>query len=358
MPPDVSVYRRGADVVPAYDSRTYYKSVHLEPDKAANDKARKEAAHEEWASRVIVNDPVFKVGGFLQKDRPDACDRTSDILKDPPKKYALKGRNAKLPSGRRVKMTPAPFSIFATGEFKEEERFDRTLRTYGRPEGLPQRCRGKSDRLPDENSSGHHAARVRKNSVRQDDHSCSRVVFGDPRWHSGGWTWGEILLGGSLISEFVGACETPGVVVAADGIKAAPDGGGVSRARSAARASRGAQSPLCRVRAAEHAPRGPFRVLERRHGLAEIVERGASVLVERPRALQPHRTYSHIGRKNRLYRWIEIYILDARLHGEENERTLEQWALKRRALWEIKTFMRKTMPVARRVYGENRISCS
>ena len=30
-----------------------------------------------------------------------------------------------------------------------------------------------------------------------------------------------------------------------------------------------------RVRATEHAPRGPFRVLERRHGLAEIVERGA-----------------------------------------------------------------------------------
>ena len=41
VPPDVSIYRRGTDVPPAYDSRTYYKSVHLEPDKAANDKARK-----------------------------------------------------------------------------------------------------------------------------------------------------------------------------------------------------------------------------------------------------------------------------------------------------------------------------
>ena len=30
-----------------------------------------------------------------------------------------------------------------------------------------------------------------------------------------------------------------------------------------------------RVRAAEHAPRGPCRLLERRHSLAEIVERGA-----------------------------------------------------------------------------------
>ena len=42
-----------------------------------------------------------------------------------------------------------------------------------------------------------------------------------------------------------------------------------------------------RVRAAEHAPRDPLRVLERRHGLAEIVERGASVWVERRRVKPP-----------------------------------------------------------------------
>ena len=34
-----------------------------------------------------------------------------------------------------------------------------------------------------------------------------------------------------------------------------------------------------RVRAAHYAPRDPFRVLERRYCLAEIVERGAVVLV-------------------------------------------------------------------------------
>ena len=34
-----------------------------------------------------------------------------------------------------------------------------------------------------------------------------------------------------------------------------------------------------RVGATEHAPRNPFRILERRHGLAEIVERGAGVSV-------------------------------------------------------------------------------
>ena len=36
-----------------------------------------------------------------------------------------------------------------------------------------------------------------------------------------------------------------------------------------------------RVGAAEHAPRGPRRVLERRHGLAEIVERSTGVLGKR-----------------------------------------------------------------------------
>ena len=40
-------------------------------------------------------------------------------------------------------------------------------------------------------------------------------------------------------------------------------------------------------RATEHA-RGPFRVLERRHGLAAIVERGGGVLVERPRVIEAH----------------------------------------------------------------------
>ena len=41
------------------------------------------------------------------------------------------------------------------------------------------------------------------------------------------------------------------------------------------------------VRAAEDAPRCPFRPLERRHGLADIVERGAGVIVERRRVNRP-----------------------------------------------------------------------
>ena len=41
------------------------------------------------------------------------------------------------------------------------------------------------------------------------------------------------------------------------------------------------------VRAAEKAPRGPFRVLERRHGLTDIIERGAGLREERVRVKRP-----------------------------------------------------------------------
>ena len=42
------------------------------------------------------------------------------------------------------------------------------------------------------------------------------------------------------------------------------------------------------MRATEHAPRGPFHVLEHIHGLAEIIERGTGVHVERHRVKRPH----------------------------------------------------------------------
>ena len=38
-----------------------------------------------------------------------------------------------------------------------------------------------------------------------------------------------------------------------------------------------------RMRAAHHAPRGPFRIFERRQGLADVVERGGVRVGERPR---------------------------------------------------------------------------
>ena len=60
-------------------------------------------------------------------------------------------------------------------------------------------------------------------------------------------------------------------------------------AERGSRCSQGTLNPLCeRVRAAEHAPRDPFRLLERRHGFAQIVERGSVVLVECPPINLPH----------------------------------------------------------------------
>ena len=49
-----------------------------------------------------------------------------------------------------------------------------------------------------------------------------------------------------------------------------------------------------RVRGSKHASRGPFRVLERRHGLAEIIERGAGVIKERRSVNRPHLEREHI----------------------------------------------------------------
>ena len=63
-------------------------------------------------------------------------------------------------------------------------------------------------------------------------------------------------------------------------------GGGVFA--GAARGSRGSQVALnqrCgRVCAPKHAPRDPFRILERRHGLAEIIERGTGARVAHSRS--------------------------------------------------------------------------
>ena len=43
-----------------------------------------------------------------------------------------------------------------------------------------------------------------------------------------------------------------------------------------------------RVRATEHTPRGPFNLLERIHGQAEIGERGAGGRVEQRRVIPPY----------------------------------------------------------------------
>ena len=51
------------------------------------------------------------------------------------------------------------------------------------------------------------------------------------------------------------------------------------------------------MRASQHTTRGPFRLLECRHGLADIVERGVAALAKRPPVIRPHTETEIITRK-------------------------------------------------------------
>ena len=63
-------------------------------------------------------------------------------------------------------------------------------------------------------------------------------------------------------------------------------------------------NPSCgRVRATKNAPRNTFRVLKPRYGLAEIVERGGWVPVERLRVIPPHLERKAIVSENASRHW-------------------------------------------------------
>ena len=104
---------------------------------------------------------------------------------------------------------------------------------------------------------------------------CTATRGGTP----GGWTWGKagLLLRGSRRGDSVRV----EWLLRFYEDHAFPTGfvGGEHRSRVL---QAGLEKFRCeRVRAAEDALRGPCRLLERRHGLADIVECGAGVLVER-----------------------------------------------------------------------------
>ena len=72
---------------------------------------------------------------------------------------------------------------------------------------------------------------------------------------------------------------------------------GLAGAERCSRESQGGPNPhYVRARAAEDASCGPLRVLERRHSLAEIVERGVVGPCERNRETPPHREQEIITR--------------------------------------------------------------
>ena len=59
---------------------------------------------------------------------------------------------------------------------------------------------------------------------------------------------------------------------------------GLVGAERGSRLSQGIRNVHCgRMRLSKHAPRDPFRVLERRHCLVKIVERDGGVNIKRPR---------------------------------------------------------------------------
>ena len=119
-----------------------------------------------------------------------------------------------------------------------------------------------------------------------------------------------------------------------------------------------------RVLATKHAPRGLFQILEGRHGLADNVERGAALFVERPEknilVVQSNlaNTYLAVRQREEALRILqEVYSGVLKLYGKEHEETLREannYALVLLDLdhhAEAKSLLRKTMPVARRMLG-------
>ncbi|CAH0373263.1 unnamed protein product [Pelagomonas calceolata] len=129
------------------------------------------------------------------------------------------------------------------------------------------------------------------------------------------------------------------------------------------------------MRATEHAPRDPFRVLERRHGLADIVERGAVILAEALLSLHQRlglhydnilalqsnlaNTYAKVGRIEEAMRMRrDVYSERLKRYGEETRDTLiaannyagSLGVLRR--FEEVIPLFRKVIPVARRVLGD------
>ena len=115
------------------------------------------------------------------------------------------------------------------------------------------------------------------------------------------------------------------------------------------------------MRTPEHAPRDPFRVLERRHGLAEIVERGAGVLgMSESNILITQGnlavTYDNLGRYHEsLSLKRDVYSGLLKLYGEEHEHTLRAAVnyasnlVQLQRFEEAKSLLRRTLPMARRV---------
>ena len=108
----------------------FFNSVHLNGEEQADaERALLEKEKKRWRDAIVVDSLDFLVGGFVQKDRPDQLDRRSDILKDKAQKTSLKiVRNARLPSGKKVPLRPAPYSAFSGDPYEDPKDFTEDLR--------------------------------------------------------------------------------------------------------------------------------------------------------------------------------------------------------------------------------------
>ena len=105
-----------------------------------------------------------------------------------------------------------------------------------------------------------------------------------------------------------------------------------------------------RVRATEHAPRDPFHVLDRRHGLTDTI-----LVVQSNIAVN----YGELGNMEKaLSMKRDVYSGCLRLYGEEHEETLRAANNYTNSLFDLrrfkegKTLLRKRIPLARRALGE------
>jgi hypothetical protein len=100
-----TVLPRGQQVNSHSKDPAFFKSVHLGGEKIQE--LLEQSLKEEkalWESKVVVETKDFKMSGFKIRDKPLQMDRAKDILKDPPKKQALKQLYAK-------DYEPSPLSI-------------------------------------------------------------------------------------------------------------------------------------------------------------------------------------------------------------------------------------------------------
>lgn len=111
-------------------STDFFNSVHLVGTELAQEQQEAlQRDRELWKSKVVVDSLSFRVDGFQNRDRTLQLDRTADILHDPPMTRALKKvRNARLPSGKRVPLEPAPLGVLSAEPFVESTHLANSLR--------------------------------------------------------------------------------------------------------------------------------------------------------------------------------------------------------------------------------------